>query len=112
MSNTPCPACKLAAESQGFPFDGGWLHPSAEYPDLMHCNFCGAYYLRADKTTEENAQLTQLLSEAVERLRGWSAGTEPDAALIGRIDALLHGPRSSDRLERVHATDLVNFRRR
>jgi hypothetical protein len=43
----PCPACKLGAERQGFPFDGGYLHESAEYHDLLHCNYCGAYYHRA-----------------------------------------------------------------
>lgn len=24
----------------------GWLHPSAEYCDLLHCNTCGAYFQR------------------------------------------------------------------
>jgi len=25
----------------------GWLHPSRDYPSLLHCNCCGAYYRRA-----------------------------------------------------------------
>lgn len=112
MSNTPCPACRQAAQSQGFTFDGGWLHPSGEYVDLLHCNYCGAYYQRADNPSEENARLRQALAEAAERLRTWSSGAEPDAALIRRIDALLTRRGSSDALERVHATELVKFRRR
>ena len=24
----------------------GWLHPSAEYSNLLHCSTCGAYYER------------------------------------------------------------------
>ena len=73
---------------------------------------CGACYHRAHKASEENARLTQALSEAVERLRAWSAGAGPDGALIRRIDVLLTRRSSPDALERVHATELVNFRRR
>lgn len=46
--NIPCPECKAAAERQNREFDGGYLHPSADYSHLLHCNFCGAYYARAN----------------------------------------------------------------
>lgn len=49
VSNSlPCPACKLGSQQQGFEFDGGYLHLSVEYRDLLHCNYCGAYYHRAN----------------------------------------------------------------
>jgi hypothetical protein len=40
----PCPACVDGAQREGFEFDGGYLHDSVEYAELLHCNFCGAYY--------------------------------------------------------------------
>ena len=39
-----CRACEGAAKYDGREFDGGYLHPSMDYPSLLHCNFCGAYY--------------------------------------------------------------------
>jgi hypothetical protein len=41
-----CPACQEGARGQGVEFDGGYLHDSVEYVELLHCNFCGAYYQR------------------------------------------------------------------
>ena len=28
----------------------GWLHPSAEYSAMLHCNTCGAYFQRISYT--------------------------------------------------------------
>lgn len=42
----PCPACLAGSQREGFEFAGGYLHDSVEYVDLLHCNFCGAYYQR------------------------------------------------------------------
>ena len=44
----PCPACVAGALYAQQEFEGGYLHPSHEYVDLLHCNACGAYYRRID----------------------------------------------------------------
>ena len=48
--STRCPSCIQGAQRQGLEFDGGYLHDSRDYVDLLHCNFCGAYYQRASCT--------------------------------------------------------------
>lgn len=35
-----CPKCLQATAAEG------WLHPSCDYPGLLHCNCCGQYYIR------------------------------------------------------------------
>ena len=44
----PCPDCQAGAARDGHEFDGGYLHPSADYTYLLHCNWCGAYYARVN----------------------------------------------------------------
>lgn len=44
MSAMPCPACLDSAERQSQPVIGSDLHPSRDYPELLHCSCCGAYY--------------------------------------------------------------------
>jgi hypothetical protein len=39
-----CPACVQSAQRRQEQFDGGYLHQSRDYPSLLHCNVCGAYY--------------------------------------------------------------------
>ena len=46
-----CPECQASAARNGFEFDGGYLHASADYSYLLHCNFCGAYYARVNYAT-------------------------------------------------------------
>ena len=38
-----CPNCEEAREETEYAAEG-WLHPSMDYPELLHCNCCGYYY--------------------------------------------------------------------
>lgn len=57
MSYTPCPCCANADAQLDHEPGGrkgsieGWLHPSRDYPGLLHCNCCGQYYVRDTRGT-------------------------------------------------------------
>jgi hypothetical protein len=47
----PCPACTAACEKGSGGEVLGFLFPSMDYPSLLHCNCCGAYYRLARETS-------------------------------------------------------------
>lgn len=51
-----CPNCKEARE-QAEDAAEGWLHRSADYPPLLHCNCCGRYFRKGDLALVEQVSL-------------------------------------------------------